>query len=80
MGHGVEIPIGTKIIIDDKLCIVKEGRSCSRCAVQKMTACRTNTYGASLKCGTKKTGNTTDFLCSKDNRTDGKNILFESIE
>ena len=77
--NGIEIPIGTKLFIEGNLCIVKEGRACSRCAIQKMTACRKSYLGLSMKCGTKDNGNTTDFICSKNDRTDKKDILFECL-
>ncbi len=77
--RGIEIPIGTRIFINEVECEVKVGRACSRCEIQKMTSCRTNSHGNSMKCGTMKHGNTTDFICSKDDRSDKKNIIFERI-
>lgn len=76
---GIEISIGTKLIINGNWCVVKEGRTCSKCAIQQMTSCRTSSQGLSMKCGTKHNGNTTDFICSKNDRTDNKNIFFEKI-
>ena len=75
----IEIKIGTELFIQDKKCIVTESRKCSDCAIQKLTSSRFSSDKNSLKCGTRYNGNTSDFLCSKETRSDKKNIIFKEI-
>jgi len=77
--YGVEIPIGAVLLIDEEPCIVKEGRTCKKCAIRQMTAGRLNLYGGSMQCGTRENGNTSDFLCAKDVRTDKKYVYFAKV-
>ena len=76
----VELEIGAKIKISGVLCEVVKSRKCSSCEVKKATQGRANYDGASMQCGTKYGGNTTDFACSKDARNDKTDIIFKRIE
>ena len=75
----IELKIGTKLIVNGAECEVIEGNKCSTCEVQKATSYITLRDGSSKKCGTRKNGNTSWFACSKESRSDKKDILFRRL-
>ena len=75
----IELSIGSKLLVNGVECMVTESRACSNCEIHKMTSGRKFSDGTSLQCGTKYGGNTSDFSCSKDMRTDNKNIIFKKL-
>jgi hypothetical protein len=72
----IEIPIGTKLIINGINCEISEGRKCSICILQNQIKYN-NVF---IKCGTKHNGNVSHFSCSKETRTDKKDIIFLEIK
>ena len=76
----IELSIGSKVLINGVECEVIKSRKCSSCQVHKSTAGRSSNSGSSLQCGTKYNGNTSDFACSKDNRTDKTDIVFSPVK
>lgn len=73
----IELKIGTKLIVNGVECEVVEGNKCSTCEIQKANAMRWD--GSSKKCGTRNNGNTSCFACSKESRSDKKDILFRRL-
>lgn len=76
----IEIPIGTKLIINGVECEVAESRKCSDCEIKRATAYMFSKDGISRRCGTKLNSNTSWFACSKDCRSDKKDIIFKRIK
>lgn len=75
----IELEIGQKVTINGNVCEVVKSRKCSDCEVQKATQGRQNYQGVSMQCGKKSNGNTTDFACSKDIRSDKTDIIFRRV-
>lgn len=75
----IELPVGTELLVNGQPCIVKEGRSCTKCVIREKTAGRKGVYGDSLQCGTRYNGNTSDFICDKDRRSDKKHTYFAKL-
>ena len=73
----IEISIGTQLLVNDVLCEVVESNKCSECEIQKGTSKMTYFHGGSMKCGTRRNANTSWMTCSKEVRSDKKNIIFK---
>ena len=79
MSLQIELSIGTKFQVRGTKCEVVEGRSCKDCVIHKLTINDIDRLGYSLKCGYKRI-TTQGTLCSRNDRSDGKDIIFKEIK
>ena len=79
MSLQIELSLETKLLIRGTKCEVVEGKYCKDCVIHKITFTDTDSLGYSMRCGYKRI-TTQGTLCSKNDRSDGKDIIFKEIK
>lgn len=80
----IEIPIGTKFLINSHLCICREltdrRKKCSKCYYKHCGVRFPDSSGKYYACGSIEVGNCSNMLCEKDERTDRKDVYYELVD
>lgn len=79
----IEIPIGTKFLINGNLCICREltdrRKRCSQCYYKHCGVHYPDSSGKWYTCGS-GVGNMSNMLCSNTERADGKDVYYELLK